>query len=159
MIAKNVGFRRARGEFALVTKVDIIFSPALIQFLAGRTRHPVGNRLACHRTFGFRPLCRMDPEAEILFQRISEAAPRLLMDLEAGPSAGCDPITLEVADSNGFVLATTTFRGRAIFRLHLPPELTVGRLRLRVRGRGLGPRSWYGVGSGAGMIACGVSSR
>ena len=56
MIAKNVGFRRARGEFALVTKVDIIFSPALIQFLAGRTRHPVGNRLACHRTFGFRPL-------------------------------------------------------------------------------------------------------
>src|SRR5437899_4567520 len=79
----------------------------------------------------------MDPEAEILFQRPSEAAPRLLLDLEAGPSAGCDPITLVVADSNGFVLATTTFRGRAIFRLHLPPELTVGRLRLRVRGRGL----------------------
>ncbi len=35
MIAKNVGIRRARGEFVLVTNLDIIFSPALMQFLAG----------------------------------------------------------------------------------------------------------------------------
>src|SRR3954447_18077898 len=37
MIAKNAGIRRARGEFVLVTNLDIIFSPALIQFLASRT--------------------------------------------------------------------------------------------------------------------------
>ncbi len=34
MIAKNVGIRRARGQFILATNIDIIFSDALIQFLA-----------------------------------------------------------------------------------------------------------------------------
>jgi hypothetical protein len=37
MIAKNVGIRRARGEFVLVTNLDILFSPELMRFLAGRT--------------------------------------------------------------------------------------------------------------------------
>ena len=34
MIAKNVGIRRARGEFILATNIDIIFSNELIQFIA-----------------------------------------------------------------------------------------------------------------------------
>jgi hypothetical protein len=34
MIAKNVGIRRARGEFVLATNIDIIFSDELMQFLA-----------------------------------------------------------------------------------------------------------------------------
>lgn len=36
MVAKNVGIRRARGEFVLATNPDIIFSGELMQFLAER---------------------------------------------------------------------------------------------------------------------------
>ena len=36
MIAKNVGIRRARGEFILATNIDIVFSDELIRFLASR---------------------------------------------------------------------------------------------------------------------------
>jgi hypothetical protein len=36
MIAKNVGIRRARGEFVLVTNIDILFSNELAEYLAAR---------------------------------------------------------------------------------------------------------------------------
>ena len=36
MIAKNVGIRRARGEFVLATNIDVIFSTELIKFLRRR---------------------------------------------------------------------------------------------------------------------------
>ncbi len=36
MIAKNVGIRRARGEFILATNIDILFSDELMQFLGAR---------------------------------------------------------------------------------------------------------------------------
>jgi hypothetical protein len=36
MIAKNVGIRRARGEFILVTNIDIVFSDEVVRFLADR---------------------------------------------------------------------------------------------------------------------------
>lgn len=36
MMAKNVGIRRARGEFILATNIDIVFSDELMQFLAAR---------------------------------------------------------------------------------------------------------------------------
>lgn len=36
MIAKNVGIRRARGEFVLATNLDIVFSAELMQFFAAR---------------------------------------------------------------------------------------------------------------------------
>jgi len=36
MIAKNVGIRRARGEFVLATNIDIVFSDELMGFLAAR---------------------------------------------------------------------------------------------------------------------------
>jgi len=35
MIAKNVGIRRAAGEFVLATNIDILFSDALFEYLAG----------------------------------------------------------------------------------------------------------------------------
>ena len=202
MIAKNAGIRRARGQFVLVTNLDIIFSPALMQFLAERrleagvmyrldrldissdlpARACVDELLAfCEthvlRVFGreggftldseglpvpvrddiFAPGAGLrlgagwhdiersdfdsyrwtDPEAELLFQRPRNASPRLMLDLEAGPSAGPDPITLEVVDPTGTILARTTLRGRAMFRLHMPPELSTARLILRVHGLGL----------------------
>jgi hypothetical protein len=36
MIAKNVGIRRARGEYILATNIDILFSPELMRFFAGK---------------------------------------------------------------------------------------------------------------------------
>jgi hypothetical protein len=43
MIAKNVGIRRARGEYVLATNIDIIFSTELVDYLASRRLQP--NRL------------------------------------------------------------------------------------------------------------------
>jgi hypothetical protein len=36
MIGKNVGIRRARGQFVLATNVDILFSDELAEYLASR---------------------------------------------------------------------------------------------------------------------------
>ncbi len=201
MIAKNVGIRRARGQFVLVTNLDIIFSAAMMRFLAERRlatgtmyridRLDIANDLpksggvdellafceshvlrvfareggfnldACglpepvpgdifaadagiRLVTGWHAIERSDfdayrwtdPAAEFLFQRPQNAAPRLMLDVEAGPSAGPDPVTLEVVGPNGFVLTSTSLRGRAMIRLHLPPELSAGRLILRAAGSG-----------------------
>lgn len=40
MIAKNVGIRRAEGEFVLATNIDLLFSDALFEFLASRQMRP-----------------------------------------------------------------------------------------------------------------------
>jgi hypothetical protein len=40
MIAKNVGIRRARGEFVLATNIDLIFSDELMEFLTERRLDP-----------------------------------------------------------------------------------------------------------------------
>ncbi len=38
MVAKNVGIRRARGDFVLATNIDILFSDALVRFMRDRLR-------------------------------------------------------------------------------------------------------------------------
>jgi hypothetical protein len=40
MIAKNVGIRRAGGEFILATNIDVVFSDELMEFLASRRLEP-----------------------------------------------------------------------------------------------------------------------
>lgn len=40
MIAKNVGIRRAKGRFVLATNIDIIFSNALMRYIAARRLQP-----------------------------------------------------------------------------------------------------------------------
>ena len=40
MIAKNVGIRRAQGEFVLATNIDLLFSDGLFEFLASRQMRP-----------------------------------------------------------------------------------------------------------------------
>ncbi|PZV12596.1 MAG: hypothetical protein DCF22_12080 [Leptolyngbya sp.] len=39
MIAKNVGIRRARGQFVLATNIDLLFSDELFSFIASRQLH------------------------------------------------------------------------------------------------------------------------
>src|SRR5262249_5544096 len=40
MIAKNVGIRRARGQYVLATNIDIIFANQLVEYLASRPLQP-----------------------------------------------------------------------------------------------------------------------
>jgi len=40
MLAKNVGIRRAQGEYILATNIDLVFSDALFEFLASRQMQP-----------------------------------------------------------------------------------------------------------------------
>ena len=49
MIAKNVGIRRARGQFVLATNIDILFSNELARFLAGAA---ASARAACTAWIG-----------------------------------------------------------------------------------------------------------
>jgi hypothetical protein len=200
MIAKNVGIRRARGQFVLATNLDIIFSAELMQFLGARclerrkmyrmdrtdvaSHIPAGGTVQellafCEshvlRIFaregimtlsgkgrrviededvvepgdgiwlgtgwhpieksGRRPYRWVDPEAEIVFERPTEAAPRLLIDAEAGPSAAGWPLVVEVVTPAGRVLAAARIDGRCKLRLHIPDHLSSGTLRLRLHGR------------------------
>ena len=84
-----------------------------------------------------RPYRWMEPEAELVFERPPEAAPRLLIDAEAGPSAGSWPLILEVLSASGDVLASARVDGVCRLRLHLPDDLSSGTLRLRLCGRQL----------------------
>lgn len=202
MIAKNVGIRRARGQFVLATNLDIIFSAELMRFLGERRLErgkmyrvdridvasyiPAGATVdqllafcESHRLrivaregvmqlsgngrraledqdivepgegiwFGTgwhaieksdqRPYRWMEPEAEIVFERPPEAAPRLLIDAEVGPSAAGWPLVVEVVSRAGRVLTSARVDGRCKLRLHIPDRLSSGALRLRLQGRKL----------------------
>ena len=84
-----------------------------------------------------RPYRWAEPEAEIVFERPPEAAPRLLIDAEAGPSAGGRPLVVEVISPAGRVLASARVDGRCKLRLHIPDHFSSGTLRLRLQGRKL----------------------
>jgi len=58
MIAKNVGIRRARGRFILATNIDIVFSDALVDYLAqGRLESGYLYRVNRHDIEPAIPLC------------------------------------------------------------------------------------------------------
>src|SRR5271157_2454132 len=202
MIAKNVGIRRARGQFVLATNLDIIFSAELMRFLGERRlergkmyrvdRFDVASYIPAGATvdqllafceshrlrivaregvmqlssngrralededivepgegiwFGTgwhaieksdqRPYRWMEPEAEIVFERPPEAAPRLLIDAEVGPSAAGWPLVVEVVSRAGRVLTSARVDGRCKLRLHIPDHLSSGALRLQLQGRKL----------------------
>jgi hypothetical protein len=202
MIAKNVGIRRARGQFVLATNLDIIFSAELVKFLAERRLErrkmyrmdrtdiashipagaPVDELLAFCAAHRLRIFARegemklsgngrraiehrdivepeqgiwlgtgwhgveesdrgqyrwAEPEAEIVFQRPPQAAPRLLIDAEAGPSAAGCPFAVEVVSPDGRVLTSARVDGTCKLRLHIPDRFSSGTLRLRLQGRKL----------------------
>jgi len=201
MIAKNVGIRRARGEFVLVTNLDIVYSAELMQFFAEQRlesvmyridRHDVANNLPgntsvdellsfCEshilRVFagegdfqlsrnGFRnleshdivshqagirfgagwsPVQELDGErfrwiesdAELFLERSSAISPRLTVAAEVGPSAGTMPITFQVLDTAGSVLAEAKVTGRCDLCLHVPAEMSSTKLLIRAQGSDL----------------------
>ena len=196
MIAKNVGIRRARGEFVLATNLDIVFSRDLMQFLALRSlergklyridRHDVSTEIpiaapldellsycdthklrvftktgrftfdnnglwkpdqkdivkadaGIHLQRGWHPselgsggpYRWMEPEVELVLQR---PGPRLLIDLETGPSAGGKPIEIEIVRGDGAVLGSIALNGRSLLQLHLPDPMTSCTLRFQSHG-------------------------
>jgi hypothetical protein len=52
-----------------------------------------------------------EPEAEIVFERPPEAAPRLLIEGEVGPSAAGCPLVIEVVSPAGRVLTSARIDG------------------------------------------------
>jgi hypothetical protein len=202
MIAKNVGIRRARGEFILATNLDIIFSAELMQFLAERSLETgrmyrmdradvASDTPACptvkellefceshiRRVFaregefalssdGLRHLDQQDivtPDAGIRFgsgwsqvessgdaryRWIGEQAElfidpshtgerSLVLDVEAGPSAGESPVSIAIQDDAGQPLAGSALSGRSVLRLHVPESHQPAKVVLSVRGADL----------------------
>ncbi len=201
MIAKNVGIRRARGEFVLVTNLDIVFSSDLMRFFAERRlesvmyrmdRFDVSNDLPgrgsldellayCEsnvlRVFasegdfqlsrnGSRKLESPDivpaeagirfgagwsspqeldgqhyrwvePAAELFLDQPGSLASCLTLTAEVGPSAGVNPVTLQVLDPAGSILAEASVTGRCDLRLRLPAEIDSTKLIIRVHGSNL----------------------
>ncbi|HYL76469.1 MAG TPA: hypothetical protein VEU96_19810 [Bryobacteraceae bacterium] len=83
------------------------------------------------------PFRWMAREADLLLYRPSGVAPCLLMEAEVGPSAGGAPIVLDVQDPLGPVLASATLEGRCRLRLHIPDQISTGKLRFRIQGGGV----------------------
>ena len=202
MIAKNVGIRRALGEFVLATNLDIIFSAELMEFLAQRRlesgvmyridRWDVVRALPSYasldellkfcethmlRVFaregefqlspnGERALDKQDiaaedagvrfgagwssvensdgeryrwvePESDFFFERPALAGPGLQVTLEAGPSAGSNPVRLTIRDHSGTALVSAEVTGRCTLRLTVPQQLSSARLQLGVQGSNL----------------------
>ncbi len=76
------------------------------------------------------------PEAQIVFQQ-PDGAPRLAMDVEVGPSAGAEPVTLEILDPSGRMLAETSLTGRCEIFLSVPEQDRSGVVFLRLKSAGI----------------------
>jgi len=76
-------------------------------------------------------------EAELIFKRAAGAPPALILEVETGPSAGDEPITLQILDPARSVLASLSFQGRRQLRLQIPDQISTATLRFRVRSAGI----------------------
>ena len=72
--------------------------------------------------------------AEIAFHRPPAAEPELSLDVEPGPSAGAEPLPVELTDRLGKVLAATRLAGRSQLRLRLPRTPRSGWFQLQLGG-------------------------
>ena len=90
--------------------------------------------LAMERQGGFRYRWML-PSARILLERPAGAA--LLIDAEVGPSQDGAPLTVEVRDDAGAIVARTEISGCPRLRLRFPRELTSGGFNLNCEGRNI----------------------
>lgn len=182
MIAKNVGIRRARGEFILATNIDILFSDELFQILAARALEPgkmyradrwdvmpdvpvdqpierqlawcnthllrvnrregtfplnpdgtmniaandivspergitLGENWFSRELSGAEPFRWVDNDAELIITKPGEV--RLCMDIEPGPGLEGEPLSLDLRDPEGAVLASILVDRRSTVALRL----------------------------------------
>jgi hypothetical protein len=202
MIAKNVGIRRARGQFILATNIDILFSDELVKFLSERSldpnrmyrvdRHdvmsdvpadasideqlkyceshllrvnaregtfpltPDGRRalakpdiasiescigfgrgwFAVERWSDYHVFRWMDREAEIEFTLPAIVDPVLRLELEPGPSACGEPVTLEIFHDKRS-LAAVEIEGLSELSIPVTDRSLRQGIRFRVLGGGI----------------------
>jgi len=74
MIAKNVGIRRALGEFIIATNVDIVFSDELFQWL--KTGNPESGRLYRSDRWDIPNEIQLEPDLDVLLLRARQEAIR-----------------------------------------------------------------------------------
>jgi hypothetical protein len=142
MIGKNVGIRRARGEFVLATNIDIVFSDELMRFLARRSLR----RGYVYRVDRFDVPAEIDPswpiERQLDFCR--QAAIRInrregTLDLRNGRFYGIYPeprLLARIRNARAHACLRATGRGRSRFTAAVPHAGVRGRLqdsRLRLR--------------------------
>jgi hypothetical protein len=77
----------------------------------------------------------VQPEAELVIQR-QEAARTLLIEIDTGPSAGCEPVLLEVADPCGRILGLVKVDGWCKAGIYIDSSV-FSRLLFRTQSRGL----------------------
>jgi len=123
------------GEFQLsangqrtLDREDIVPQDAGVRFGAG------WSSVECSDQQRYRWL---ESEAELYFERPDAASARLMFTAEVGPSAGQEPVTLEIRDPAGAVLAVAVVTGRCQLGLQVPEQIVSGRLRLGVQGSDL----------------------
>ena len=81
------------------------------------------------------PFRWLESVAEIAFQEPPGGC--LTIDAEVGPSAGGEPVALEVIDPDGRAVASAGVGGRCELLLRMPGQIPAGTLRLRVCGGGI----------------------
>lgn len=117
----------ANGQRAL-DREDIVAQEAGVRFGAG------WSSVECSDRQRYRWL---ESEAELYFERPAAAPARLVFTAEVGPSAGQEPVTLEIRDQAGAALAVAPVSGRCQLRLQVPEHIFSGKLRLGVQGSDL----------------------
>ena len=79
----------------------------------------------------------VESQAELFLERPAACAPRLVLTAEVGPSAGQEPVNLEIRDQAGSPLAAAAMTGRCRVRIQMPGPVSSTKLLLRVQGSDL----------------------
>jgi len=79
----------------------------------------------------------VESQAELFLERPAGCAPRLVLTAEVGPSAGQEPVTVEIRNPAGSTLAAAAITGRCQLRIQMPSQILSSSLLLGVHGRDL----------------------
>lgn len=126
VFAREGLFQFASDGLRVLDENDIAAPDAGIRFGAGC--FPV----ELHKREPFRWI---ENRAEIVLQK--KPGTCLSIDAEVGPSAGGEPVALEVVDADGRTLASAGVEGRCELLLRMPAQIPASTLRLRVCGGGI----------------------
>ena len=179
-IAKNVGIRRARGRYILVTNVDGAIADETMQFLSGQySRYNslewddiatkdgslgLGKGWFWKEMDGSKPFRWFNNDAEISIQPYIESARVLAVDIEPGPGVNMGPTTLDVLDDAGEKLLSVRLTNRRVVNIPVPNHngLPIG-LRLHVSDTGYrassDPRPLNARVLGCGLFESPVAAR
>jgi hypothetical protein len=79
----------------------------------------------------------VESEAELILDPSGSTLQSLVISAEVGPSAGSDPVKLEITDKGNSLVASGEMTGRCVLKVELAPSASSRRLVLRTRGSDL----------------------